>query len=100
MVGVAPRGVALVDMSGDGTRDLVSVHEIDDTASLTPGNGDGTFGARLDHAVPGDPWDVQIADVTGDGALDLVIPTPTSNTVSVVPGMGGGFGATMAFATD
>jgi len=54
------------------------------------GNGDGTFGAKVDYGTGGVPISVAIGDVSRDGRPDLVVSNSSSYTVSVLVGNGDG----------
>ncbi|MBT2556854.1 VCBS repeat-containing protein [Hymenobacter sp. ISL-91] len=85
-VGLRPAALALADLNGDGTPDLVSANAGSGTVSirLNGGNGNpaGSFGGAQEVAVGPTPGAVLLADVDADGDLDLVV-TDTS------PGPGG-----------
>jgi hypothetical protein len=51
------------------------------SASVLLGNGDGSFAARVDYALPGGANSVALGDVDGDGDLDIV--TSSSSAVGV-----------------
>ncbi len=91
----------LVDVDGDGVRDLLSAHE--GNLRLSLGHGDGTFG------VPTIPYDVEgvdvgqfvanagfvltVGDVVGSADLDLVVATNLflqGGTLVALPGNGDG----------
>jgi PKD repeat protein len=66
-------------VSGDGKPDLVTANQGTGDAndylrgvSVLLGNGDGTFGAKVDYGTGSQPLSVAIADVSGDGKPDLV----------------------------
>jgi hypothetical protein len=87
-----PVDVALADLNGDGTLDLIVV---DDTAAMVStflGNGNGTFQARQDLAVGRAPVAVAVEKVNADGPLDLIIVdrNPTLSPVLVLFGNGDG----------
>jgi len=99
-VGSAPLSVAIVDVSGDGKPDLVTVNGGSSSASVLLGKGDGSFGASVGYATGSTPQSVAIGDVSGDGKPDLAVANGGSNTVSVLLGNGdGSFGAKMGEGT-
>lgn len=73
------------DFNGDGKLDLAFASQ-QGMISILPGNGDGTFGARIDYVVPNRPAALAAADFNGDGALDLAagIAGLTPGSVAVV----------------
>jgi hypothetical protein len=90
-VGMAPQGMAVADLAGDGTSDLIVANSgtptnPGNTVSVLLGNGDGTFQPQQTYAVGSQPYAVTVADLTGDGKEDLIIANSDSNTVSVLLG--------------
>jgi hypothetical protein len=94
-VGYNVTPVAVGDFDGNGKGDLA----FGDCCSTTQtqvgvmlGNGDGTFRARVDHALPDFPNTIGVVDVTGDGHLDVILTlTTTINpTVSFLVNNGDG----------
>ncbi len=93
-VGGNPFSVAIGDVSGDGKPDLVTANSFSNTVSILLGNGDGTFGAKVDYGTGDGPGSVAIGDVSGDGKPHLAVANQESNSVSVLLGNGDGtFGA-------
>jgi RHS repeat-associated protein len=98
-VGAGPSSVAVADVDGNGTPDLVSVNTTAGSLSVVPGNGDGTFLPSTDvHLEPppsssqlfteplntsltlpngGDVYCIAKGDFNGDGKLDLAVTQRT-----------------------
>ncbi len=93
-VGVG-RPVAIGDMNGDGTPDLVA---LDDSSFTGPqltiilGTGDGHFGVKMNFPLRFEPSSIKLGDINGDGNLDIVLANPLIGSVTVLLGDGrGGF---------
>jgi len=85
-----PNRLGLVDVNHDGKADLIATVPDLNVVSVRLGNGDGSFGARLDYSVGLAPEGVALGDFNGDGNLDIVTASHTSNTVSVLRGAANG----------
>jgi len=74
--GTAPQAVAIADVNGDGKPDLVvgnSSTSLGATMSVLIGNGDGTFGSKLDYPTNSDAQAIVVTDVSGDGKADVAV---------------------------
>jgi hypothetical protein len=65
--------LALADVNGDATLDLMVANAGADTVSVYPGQGDATFGPKIDFATGSEPRALALADLNRDGRLDLVV---------------------------
>ncbi len=102
--GVDAYSVAVADVNGDGTPDLLlanvcaSGNCANGSVSVLLGNGDGTFQTAVSYGSGGeDALSVAVADVNGDGKPDLVVANQcfsssncTNGSVSVLLGNGDG----------
>ena len=83
-IGDDPVALAVADLNGDGTPDIVTVNRHDGTISIVQGNRDGTFMGAATLAVGSLPASIAVADLNGDGAADLAIADKDDGTVSVL----------------
>jgi len=86
-VGEHPTSVISSDVNSDGKLDLVSGNNFDvqdDNITVLIGNGDGTFGNRVDYGTSDGPNAIASADFDGDGSLDIVIANYDAASVSVL----------------
>lgn len=96
-----PQEVALGDLNDDGKLDMVITDETTNQISVLLGNGDGTFQAPAQFAVPNGPYGLVVADFNRDGMLDVAVTNYTSNTISILLGNGDGtLQAPVAYAAD
>ena len=74
-----PSGLAVGDLSGTGTHDLVVANFNAGTLSVFKETSptSGAYAAAVTITVPGNPNDVQIADINVDGLPDLIIADNT-----------------------
>ena len=70
-----PSGLAVGDLSGNGTHDILVANITTGTLSLflETSATSGTYGAAKTLTVGGQPNDVQIADLNGDGLPDIIV---------------------------
>jgi hypothetical protein len=87
-----PVSVAVGDLRGIGTLDLVVVNETGNNISVFLGNGDGTFKAQVQYptVTGGNPLSVVIGDFNNDGKPDLAVADYTTGQVSIYLGNGDG----------
>lgn len=95
-LGVDVNSIAVADVNGDGTRDLVAV--AGNSVSVLIGRGDGTFQPAVSYSAGpcGTAVSVAVSDVNGDGKPDLLVANlynctiNTLGTVGVLLGNGDG----------
>jgi Ca2+-binding RTX toxin-like protein len=101
-VGLLPSSVALGDLNGDGSLDVVTANAGSNNVSVLLGDGNGGFApaAGSPVAIGSQPSSVALGDLDGNGHLDIVAANSNSNNVSVLLGDGtGGFTAASPAAT-
>jgi len=81
---INPHSVRIVDLNGDGRLDLLAADAGSSAVSVWLGNGDATFGARMDFATGPEPKSAAVGDFNRDGRLDLVTPNQGGSSVSVL----------------
>jgi FG-GAP-like repeat/FG-GAP repeat len=79
-----PQGIAIADLNGDASLDLVTAN-VSDTVSVFMNRGDGSFRPRVDHRAGSGPRAIAIGDLNGDRRPDLV----TANTNTAIAAGGG-----------
>jgi hypothetical protein len=87
--GSSPFSVAVGDVNGDGTPDLLVANNLDNTASVllnttAAGASTPSFAPHQDFATGIFPFSVAVGDVNGDGTPDLLVANGVSSTVSVL----------------
>jgi hypothetical protein len=85
-----PASLAVADVNGDGWPDIVTANGKDDSVSLLPNAGDGTFGAPLGYPAGPDAAAVAVADMNGDGFADILTTNLGDDSVSVLLSDGAG----------
>ena len=93
-----PSSLSVIDVTGDGNLDLVATSA--ESLNVVPGNGDGTFAARIDATLGLlGPASSLVEDLDGDGNLDAVV-SYYSGLIAVLPGSHGGiFPSAQQFTT-
>ncbi|MBI4902139.1 MAG: VCBS repeat-containing protein [Acidobacteria bacterium] len=87
-----PAKLLSADMNSDGKRDVILLSQGapggQGVASIYPGNGDGTLGARRDKNVGVNPQSSTVFDFNGDNRLDVAVANTGSNNVMILNGNG------------
>jgi len=72
--GTYPQGVAIADLNGDGTQDVVVADANSGIVGVLLGNGHGWFEPPMTYSSGASgPWSVAVGDVNGDGIPDIVV---------------------------
>jgi hypothetical protein len=79
-----PWGLAIGDVTGDGKPDIVTANTQNDTISVLPNDGAGSFPTYFNFDTGAHPGAVTIADVDGDGAADVISANRDNNNISVL----------------
>lgn len=83
--GSRPRSIAIVDLDGDGRRDVVVACSGDDTVQLLMGVDDGTLRPHPQPIPAGnEPSDIESVDVDRDGDADLVVANHETSKITVL----------------
>ena len=92
-VGLAPRGITVLDVDGDGDIDIVNTNSGSGEIHVLLNDGSGVFAAQTPFNSGGlGVWALAAADMNDDGLLDLIIGARGSGEVIIQTGNGtGGF---------
>lgn len=82
--GSVPNAIGVADFDGDTKIDLIVANFGDKSASLLPGNGNGTFGSAVPVSVGQYPISIAIADFNADTKPDFVVPNYGSSASATV----------------
>jgi hypothetical protein len=89
--GDAPRGLAVLDVEGDGDVDVITANRNSSMLALHRNAGDGTFLPRTLFEGGGNgETGLGAADANNDGIADLFVANYNSNTITVLLGNGAG----------
>jgi hypothetical protein len=87
-----PYHIVLGDLNNDGVLDLAVTIRRAGSISVMLGNGDGSFGDRVNYMTGDDPRSAVVSDLNDDGIPDLAVANTGDDTVLVLFGSGdGGF---------
>ncbi|MEW6234637.1 MAG: FG-GAP-like repeat-containing protein [Candidatus Omnitrophota bacterium] len=81
----------LVDYTGDGIPDIVTLGEFDGNLSIFPGKEDGTYEDGVILGVGRNTVDTAIFDMDKDGRMEVLILTKGSSTINLYQVLPGGF---------
>jgi hypothetical protein len=103
--GHEPQSVAIADVNGDGSPDLVVANGGSNTVSVllnttAPGATTPSFAPQQTFTTGGFPISVAVADLNGDGSPDLVVANFGSDTVSVLLNTTAAGASTPSFAAQ
>jgi hypothetical protein len=82
--GAQPVAIAVTDLNGDRSADLMVVHQSDGSLMYREGDGGGGFGPERVFRLGGQPRGLVMDDVTGDGAPDAILSDPAPGAARVV----------------
>jgi hypothetical protein len=82
-VGTETQAIAVADLDGDGTQDIVAADTVGDRIRIRFGNGDGTFWGTHTWVMGDGPTDVAVGDFDGDGHRDIITTSFHENQVRI-----------------
>lgn len=99
--GPGPRAVAIADLDGNGTLDVVTANDSTSVVTVLTGDGGGQFSAPATFPTGTHPVAMAVVDFDADNDLDVVTADSVSNTASVLFGAAGvGFEAPVSYPTS
>ncbi|HEX7964474.1 MAG TPA: FG-GAP-like repeat-containing protein [Gammaproteobacteria bacterium] len=87
--GAGPFSVAVADVNGDGSPDIVTANFTDNDVSVLLNKGDGTFKGQATYATGLSPTYVAIADLNDNGP-DILVANTGESTLGVLRNKGDG----------
>ncbi len=85
----APAALAIANLTGPGSRDIVTANPATNDVSVLLNRGDGVFAPAVNYPTAGDPIAIAVSDFTGHGRRDIVTADGSSE-LSVLLGNGAG----------
>ncbi|MGV6813734.1 MAG: FG-GAP-like repeat-containing protein [Phycisphaerales bacterium] len=82
-LGNSPQDLAIADLSGFGTIDMVVVNTLSDRFSILVSDGDGNFEPFSSALTANSPVSVDTGDLNGDGFTDIVIRYSSSSSAAM-----------------
>jgi len=100
-IGVGLNAIAVGDLAGNSSPDLLVAGGYDNSLLLLEGNGDGSFKSATDtYPVTGTINSIIAIDLNKDGHIDIVTANPSSDSINVVlQETNGGFRSSATYAT-
>jgi len=96
--GALPSSVAVADMNGDGSPDLVVANTDSNTVGILSGNGNGTFQTAATYDVGGQfPVSVAVGNLVLGGGLQVVVANGCADQTACSGGGQSGVGVLFAF---
>lgn len=84
-----PAAVAIANLNGPGSRDIVTANPATNDVSVLLNHGDGTFAPAVNYATDKGPLAIAVGDFTGHGRRDVVTAN-SAGDISVLLGNGRG----------
>lgn len=76
------------DLNGDGYKDLVSVHHLQDKVKVSLNNTDATFATPIELDVGDYPQYITVGDINEDDEMDILASNYYSGSISILYGNG------------
>lgn len=88
---ISPNRLALVDLNGDGYKDVILIAADENRVELRYNDHTGRFLSPLLLPGAGDPWNIATGDLDADGKADMVLTDRNNNRLTVWKGVGNSF---------